>query len=1137
MSSQEHPCGSVLPKIDVLIMVVTLGVMLSIVSPVHAQLLQGTLNGNVTDASQSAVVGAKVVATEQQTNFTRDTVTNAAGAYIFAGIPPGTYKITVTMNGFQTYNQTGIVLTPEAQIRADVALSVGQVTESVTVQSTSITLQTDRADIRSEITAETLRNVPVPIGRNYQQYFLTLPGVSPPINQNSFSSNSNRALSFTVNGGAAGTNVTKVDGTGTYNATCSACSLIVPALDAIESVSMSTNSYDAEQTTGGGAVNITVKSGTNAIHGSLFEYHSDQHLKAYAWTADRSVPKSKYISNQYGGSIGGPIKKDKLFYFVSFEGTPYSENTPIVGQVPTPAMKAGNLSRSPTLIYDPMTGNPDGSGRIPFGGNIIPANRIDTGVQNLINTGQWKDPNQAGSGAFGLSRNYLGTGSSNLKRYQLDDKLNWNPSSKLSAFVRFGWGNSEWTTPQMFGLLGGPVLQRSNVLSGNGGGNTFSNTASATYVISPTMVFDAHYGITRNITFSKQANQDQNLGSTLLKIPGLDTSGLSKERQLEQGGMPAITIDGFASLGSAFNPIQPQDYNDTETNYTANLSWIKGSHNLRMGFDSDFQNTDHGQYQIIGGSYISGAGGFHFAQGTTQLLKGPAGNDFNAFASFLLGTPQESGKIYQFPSVYTGRSPYYGIYARDQWQVNSKLTVNYGLRADFYPFPQRDNRGLEYYATDTNMMVLCGVAATPADCGITKDKMHVVPRFGIAYRLRDSLVIRAGYGIATDPINILGNAQNFPDLMGQTLQPPNSLSYATTWRQGIPAVTAPDLSTGLVLVPKLAGLRTYDNANYVRGYIQTANLTIEKRIRDRWIASAGYAGLRAIDPQVNLEQNYSPIGTGIAGQILNQKFGRTGATQLLGTEGTTKYDSLQARTQAHFSDVTVNASYTFGKALGFAAPAGVVTGSAAVSNYGASAIPAYYGSKNYGPTATDINHNFQVTAVSELPFGKGKHWASSGKAAAILGGFQISTLFSAFSGRPFAATASTATLNAVASGQFADCVKPAVQTGNIFQWYDKTSFAVPAAGRFGTCGQNSLRGPGLVNDDLGLDRKFSIREGMTLTFRAEMFNISNTPHHNVVSVANSNVTSGSFMQATDIANTGREGIDERTTRFSLRLTW
>jgi hypothetical protein len=1109
----------------------------SLVHRAQGQLLQGTINGNVTDSSQGSLLGARVVVTDQQTNFTRETVTSTTGAYILSGLPPGTYRLTVTVAGFQTYNQLGLAVTPEAQIRADVALTVGQVSENITVEASALTLQTDRGDLRSEITAETMRNVPVPVGRNYQQYFLTLPGVSPPINQNSFMSNSNRAVSFNVNGGAAGSNTTKIDGTGTYNATCSSCSLIVPALEAIESVSMSTNAYDAEQTTGGGAVNITVKSGTNAIHGTLFGYHTDQHLKAYAWTADRTVPKSKYISNQYGGTIGGPIRKDKLFYFISFEGSPYSESTPIAAQVPTAAMKLGNLSRSPTPIYDPISGNVDGSGRTPFPDNIIPAVRIDPGVQAMIKTGEWRDPNQVGSGAFGLSRNFLGAGPSGLKRYQFDDKLNWNPTSKLSMYARFGWGNTSWTTPQLFGLLGGPVYQRSNVLAGYGSGNTFSNTISATYVFSPSVLFDAHYGTTRNLTNSHQPNQDKNLGWTLLQIPGLDTSGLSKTKQLEQGGMPAITIDGFATLGSAFNPIQPHEIDDAETNYTANMSWIKGSHSLRFGFDSDFQNSTHMSYQIVGGSYISGAGGFHFAQGTTQLKGGPAGNDFNAFASFLLGYPQESGKIHLWTDSYTGRSPYYAGYVRDQWQVNSKLTFNYGVRFDYYPFPVRNDRGLEYYDFATDQMVICGVAGNPKDCGVTKDKAHFVPRLGVAYRLRDSLVIRAGFGIATDPSNILGNAQNFPDLQGQTILPPNSLSYGTTLRLGIPVVTPPDLSSGRTPVPKLAGLNTYDNYNYVRGYIETANLTIEQRIRERWIASAGYAGLRAIDNRNNLEQNYSPIGTGTAGQILNQQFGRTGATQTLGTEGTTSYHSLQARMQGRFSGATLNVAYTFSKNLGWASPGGVVTGSASVNNYGASAIPAFYDDKNYGPTATDIAHNIQVTGIFEVPFGKGRHFLSNGVLGNIVGGWQLNTLFSAYTGRPFGASASGATLNAVASGQFADCVAPAQPTGDIFHWYDKAAFAVPANGRFGTCGQRSLRGPGLINADLGLDRKFVVREGISLQFRAEMFNIANTPHHNVVSVGNSNVTSGSFMQATDIANTGREGIDERMARFGLKLTW
>ena len=1088
-------------------------------SPAWAQLLQGTIDGNVTDSTQAAVAGAEVTAINQQTNFTRETKTNSVGGYSLPTLPPGTYTVKVTAQGFQTYSRTGIAVTSETITRVDIGLSVGQVNEVVTVSASTVNLQTDRADVRSEMNAQTLANVPVPIGRNYQMLFVTLPGVSPPTNSNSFGANPNRGLSFSVNGGNTATNSTRVDGTGTFNFTANSTAQYVPALEAIEQVSMATNSFDAEQTSGGGAVNLTVKSGTNNLHGTLYEDHANQHFKAYAWDADRTQPKPKYINNQFGGAIGGPIRKDKLFYFVSFEGTRYSESTAIVGQVPNAAMKTGDLSRSPNPIYDPLTGSADGSGRTAFLNNIIPKGRIDPGSQNLINTGEWGDPNQPGTGTFGLGRNFLRSGSGYLRRDQFDNKLNWTASPKFSMFVRFGFSDSNWVNQQLFGLLGGPILQRSNTAFGLGFTHVFSGTVSGTYVVNSNLIIDGYFGYSRNDNSSRQSNSDQNLGWTLLQIPGLNTSALPKYRQIREGGMPRIAIDGFALLGPA-NQFQPQDFRDPERNYAANINWIKGTHNIRAGFDSDLLDSNEMQYEAPGSGTGTSAGGFHFTQGTTQLRGGAGGNDFNAFASFLLGFVQDGGKIYHFPDEFYTRSKYFAGYVRDRWQATPKLTVSYGVRFDYYPFPRRLGRGLEQYDADRDKVLICGLGPNPADCGISKDRQRFVPRLGVAYRLTDSTVVRAGYGIATDPI-LTVRRENYPDLMAQVIQAPNTFSYAITLRQGLPPVPPPDLSTGIVSIPSNVAVTSYDNNNYVRGYIQTWNLTVEQRVKN-WLASAGYVATRAVDPQLTLQQNWSPIGTGTAGQLLNPRWGRTALTNLVGTSGTTKYDSLQTRLQGRFAGYQLVLGYTFGKSLGYGTTV---------------AIPAYYRSKNYGPLGNDIAHNLEMTGIAELPFGKGKRWAQGRAASTLLGGWQLSGVFSAYTGRPFTVTASNTTLNAQFSTQFADCVSTPVQTGNIFQWYDKSSFAAPSAGRFGTCGQNRFRGPGLINSDLGIDRKFPIREKFQLNFRAEVFNIGNTPHHAIPNSTTANVSNGTFMQATDISNTGREGIDERAVRFSLKVTW
>ena len=377
----------------------------------HAQTVQGTIDGNVFDSSQAAVGNAQVRVLNVETNFNRDTTTNAAGGYTVPNLPPGTYSVTVSAPGFQTETYTGISVTSGNVTRSDATMKLGTVSETVTVGAEAAALQTDRAEIRSEISTNVIANVPVPVGRNYQMLLTTLPGVAPPQNANSFSANPSRAVQFSINGNLTTVNNTRIDGTSAFDVTAPQVSLYGPALESIAAVSIVTNSFDAEQATaGGGAVNVTVKSGTNALHGSLFEDHADQDLKAYAWPANRSLPKSKYIFNQYGATVGGPIIKDKLFYYVSWEGTRFVAAPPIALQVPTAAMKTGDLSASPTPIFDPTTGNANGTGRTAFKGNIIPPGRISLPIQALLATGWIAQSESTGNGRVRARQRSAGVG-------------------------------------------------------------------------------------------------------------------------------------------------------------------------------------------------------------------------------------------------------------------------------------------------------------------------------------------------------------------------------------------------------------------------------------------------------------------------------------------------------------------------------------------------------------------------------------------------------------------------------------------------------------------------------------------------------------------------------------------------------
>ncbi|HSG99294.1 MAG TPA: carboxypeptidase-like regulatory domain-containing protein, partial [candidate division Zixibacteria bacterium] len=366
--------------------------------------------GNVIDSTRAAIVGAKVTVVNNQTNLTRETVTNEAGGYSFPTVATGTFTLTATAPGFQTFVQNNISVAPNSVTRVNITLEVGQVTETVTVEASAATLQTDRAEVRQEVTEKSLKELPVPLGRNYQMLFVTLPGFSPPRNAHSIPSNPSRSVQFSVNGTSRSNNNTRIDGASSTNIWLPHMTGYLPALESIESVNAVTNSMDAEQgLAGGAAINVAIKSGSNDFHGSAFEYHSDQKIKAYPWNDPRTDRKAKFIDNQFGGTIGGPIKKDKIFFFVSYEGRRESEFRNRIGSVPTAEMRQGDLSLALAPcgatqncnVYDPATGMPDGTGRQPFANNMIPQARFDLAAREILNTGDWGLPNLVGSGDFG----------------------------------------------------------------------------------------------------------------------------------------------------------------------------------------------------------------------------------------------------------------------------------------------------------------------------------------------------------------------------------------------------------------------------------------------------------------------------------------------------------------------------------------------------------------------------------------------------------------------------------------------------------------------------------------------------------------------------------------------------------------
>jgi hypothetical protein len=376
-------------------------------------------------------------------------------------------------------------------------------------------LQTDSGEVRSEITTQSLQNVPIPVGRNYQNLLITVPGVSPPSNAHSVSANPSRGLNFNVNGATRNSNNVRIDGALASNVWLPHVTAYVPALDAIEQVSVVTASADAQQAmAGGSAINVQIKSGTNQIHGSLYEFHANNHIKANPFFLPAGQGKPKYIVNPFGGSVGGPIRRNKLFFFGSWEGTYNRQTGASFATVPTAAIRSGNMTGSPNPIYDPATGSADGSGRTAFPGNIIPANRQDP--KALMVGAAFPQPTYPDQ----LTNNVYATGAYSVTRPKFDTKVNWVASNKLNISGRLGLLHFSMIDPPLLGEGGGGPVASAGGRAGTASGNVYSMTYSANYVVKPNLVVDGYFGYTRNDTVHNPVRQDEPIGTKTLGLPG-----------------------------------------------------------------------------------------------------------------------------------------------------------------------------------------------------------------------------------------------------------------------------------------------------------------------------------------------------------------------------------------------------------------------------------------------------------------------------------------------------------------------------------------------------------------------------------------------------------------------------------------
>ncbi len=910
----------------------------------------------------------------------------------------------------------------------------------------------------------------------------------------------------------------------------------VPPSDAIETVNVVTNSFNAEQgNAGGAAVNVIVKSGTNRYHGDAHWAHTDQNFAArnYFQTDPKLFPKkNRNNQNQFGGAVGGFIKRDKLFFFTDYERTTQRQLAgPDTRTLPTAAMITGDFRNLPgnPIIYDPTTGNNQGANKqqVSCNGvlNVICANRIDPAAQAMIKLLQ---PliGQEFSTSNGLN-NWTGSSTALFNRDNADGKVTWVVNPATNIFGRYSFSKTLVYDPPLLGAAIGDATNGGQL--GNAPGLVQSVGLGATHTFTPTLLVDWNFGFTR-----------QRLGSTFdlvsanglndLGIPGTNNAGAPGDPTLYYGypgfifptaqTPPGTTITANgANLGNA-QPANPFLFRDQQYVTGANVSWNRGKHAFRGGVEWNHTQINH--FQPQGGTFQQPRGSFEF-NGFVTDLQGTTPTWFHSWADFLLGLPSGTGKARALFNPNALRWSTWAWYLQDHYQVTPKVMLTLGVRWEYYPFGYSDNhQGLRYLNLATGQVLIGGLGNVPKNDGIDVGIGQFLPRVGIAYTITPTTVFRGGYGMSADPYtwHVLRNA--YPAVLLDTNVPANtsyyipaasltglngkglgSGSYSVT--TGLTLLPLPNLATGSVPLPTSASTTTIPNP-FNRGFFNSYNATVEQQMGKDVTFNIGYVGTYAVRPVVNMNANASPPGTGSAGGILSQRYGAnyTGTINELNPFKHSRYDSLQTAVVYRFTGGSnLRASYTWSKALNYAEN----------EDLGSLAFPyPTYWQKNYGPAGFDRTNNFELSGVIALPFGKGEPWAQSGVAAAILGGWLVNPVVSAMSGVPFTVSAS-GSLNANGSGQTADLVsnfhitkgRPP-RTGVTCalndpscSYFTASSFAAPlitsaANAHYGNTNRNEFRGPGYFLANLSIVRDFKVKEWMTLRVRGDAFGLTNTPH-------------------------------------------
>jgi hypothetical protein len=1075
----------------------------------HAQAVSGTLLGSIADQGGLAMPGVTVTITETSTNISLTATTNDSGFYTFPSLKDGTYKVVAELSGFKRVVRDGIIVPVNTTIRVDLKMEVGALEESITVVGQSPILQTDRTDTGRIIESKMVSDMPLTFNRNFQSILITVPGTTRPHREHSAFFNSQDSLAVEVNGQPRMANNTLLEGLDNNHKT-GLLQVIIPAADALETVSVSTSNYDAEFGRSGGAVtNVTLKSGTNQVRGSGFVFGNTDATNASDYFTHLVAP-TKFLNS--GFTLGGPIVHNKFFFFGDYQRTIDNAGYVVRAIVPTLAMRQGDFSAVTQRIYDPFTGDVNGNNRAVFPGNVVPANRISPIAQRLI--GFIPEPNIAGA-PLGQN-NYQKAQTREKTTDGFDMKFNISAGAKDQLSYRVSFMRPVVYDPGPFGLYGGPA---NDGFAGTGTNKSVSTAATWTRAFSSSTLLDVRGGVNyyHNIALAEAAGLKT---STDVGIPGANlddyTSGLSR-----------FQIGGYTDPILGFSPSLPWDRSEKTWNVATTLTKLKATHTIKMGGEWR-KNTDMLlQTQDAGGS----RGRFIFnASGTgspteTSSLTGLA----NSFASFLLDWP--NGVARDLKVIDKPGTKHWAIagFVHDKWQARPNLTVDLGLRWEYYnPLQGIEGKGtLANYDPATNTIRVAGYGNTTNAVNVEKRFKNWAPRTGVSWRLNDKNVVRAGYGASAIPFPDNRYAFTFPVKQNYQGSVANGFQRAGTMAAGFPAPVLTSIpSDGIIPATGSLLNSTYDviPPGLHEAMLHSWNVAFQRELPHAFAADIAYVGNRGVDLVMDLDTNASMIyGSGNVGRAQFAQFNRTGVSRTRTNLGKSQYHGLQMKLDRRFQNgLMITNSYTISRSMDY------------VQENGNMATPIDF-EQSWSRSNFDRLHSYTLTTIYDLPFGPNKRWLANNMAGRIIGGWQISGLFIGQSGVPLNITGNNTLINTPGTTAYANANGEQKVLGGLgpgLLYFDPTVYTLPAANVQGNMKRNGgPEGPGFWEIDAALFKRFAIGASRYAEFRVDAFNVTNSVRWGNPGTGFSTATGNTFGQIT-----GTTG-SQRTLRFGGRVAF